>query len=107
MLKLFIKQGKNKVLTPQYVSQVRQQITGASTTRMATQQDLMNKFGMDSTQIPPKCPNCSATMTLMQRKDGSGIFWSCPNWRTSGCKGYNVDEVDIDGTITMKKAKSA
>jgi len=106
MLKLFIEQGRGQNLTPQYVSKVRQQVTGASAPRGTSQQDLMNKFGMDSSQIPPKCPSCSATMTLVQRKDGSGIFWSCPNWRTKGCKGYNVDEVDIDGTITMKRARS-
>ena len=42
-------------------------------------------------------------MNLVQRKDGSGIFWSCANWRTKGCKGYNVDEVDIDGTFRNKE----
>lgn len=105
MLKLFIKQGKAQALTPQYVSQVRQQVAGSSAPRGVTQQDLMKKFGMDSTQVPPKCPNCGSTMNLVQRKDGSGIFWSCANWRTKGCKGYNVDEVDIDGTITMKKSQ--
>ena len=105
MLKLFIKQGKVQTLTPQVVSQVRQQVVGTSTNRQISQQDLMTKFGMDSSQVPPKCPNCGATMNLVQRKDGSGIFWSCANWRTKGCKGYNVDEVDIDGTITMKKTQ--
>ena len=106
MLKLFMKQGKMQVLTPQTVSQARSQVAGASAPRGNTQQDLMKKFGMDSSQISPKCPNCSANMNLVQRKDGTGIFWSCINWRTKGCKGYNVDEVDIDGTITMKKAIS-
>jgi len=65
----------------------------------------MVKFRMDPSQVPPKCPNCGATMSLVQRKDGTGIFWSCANWRTKGCKGYNVDEVDIDGTITMKQPR--
>jgi hypothetical protein len=105
MLKLFIKQGKVQALTPSVVSQVRQQVTGASANKQVTQQDLMKKFGMDLSQVPPVCPNCGATMNLVQRKDGSGIFWSCINWRTKGCKGYNVDEVDIDGTITMKKSQ--
>jgi hypothetical protein len=37
------------------------------------------------------------------KKDGQKkIFWSCKNYQTKGCKGYNVDEVDIDGSITMK-----
>ena len=102
MLKLFIKQGKVQALTPKVVSQVRQQVIGSSTNRQISQQELMKKFGMDASQIPPKCPNCGSTMNLVQRKDGSGIFWSCANWRTKGCKGYNVDEVDIDGTVTMK-----
>lgn len=79
----FIKWGKVQVL---------------SALRVVSQKDLMNKFGMDSSQVSPKCPNCGATMSLVQRKDGGGIFWSCINWRTKGCKGYNVDEVDIDGT---------
>lgn len=107
IIKAFMKQGKGLKLTPQVVSQVRQQVTGSSTNRQVSQQDLMTKFGMDTTQVAPKCPNCGMTMNLVQRKDGSGIFWSCANWRTKGCKGYNVDEVDIDGTITMKKSQGA
>ena len=106
IIKLFIKKGQVQALTPQVVSQVRQQVAGSSVNRQVTQEDLMKKFGMDTTQIAPKCPNCGTTMNLVQRKDGSGIFWSCINWRTKGCKGYNVDEVDIDGTITMKKSQS-
>lgn len=103
MIKAFMKQGKSIKLTPQIVSQVKQQVVGSSTGSQLTQQDLMKKFGMDISQIAPKCPNCGTTMNLVQRKDGTGIFWSCINWRTKGCKGYNVDEVDIDGSITMKK----
>lgn len=103
IIKAFMKQGKGLKLTPQIVSQVKQQVTGSSIGKQVTQQDLMKKFGMDTSQIAPKCPNCGTTMNLVQRKDGTGIFWSCINWRTKGCKGYNVDEVDIDGSITMKK----
>jgi hypothetical protein len=106
IIKAFLKQGKGIKLTPQIVSQVKQQVTGSSIGRQVTQQDLMKKFGMDTSQIAPKCPNCGTTMNLVQRKDGTGIFWSCINWRTKGCKGYNVDEVDIDGSITMKKASA-
>jgi len=73
-----------------------------------SQEQLMEKFGMDTGQLPPACSACGATMTLVSRKDGSSLFWSCPNWRTKGCKGLNVDDVDIDGNITgKKKAKSA
>jgi len=104
IIKSFLKQGKGIKLTPQIVSQVKQQVTGSSIGKQVTQQDLMKKFGMDVSQIAPKCPNCGTTMNLVQRKDGTGIFWSCINWRTKGCKGYNVDEVDIDGSITMKKS---
>jgi len=68
-----------------------------------TQQELLKKFKMDVAQVSPKCPNCKATMKLIQRKDGSGIFWSCANWRSKGCKGYNVDDVQLDGKITMKR----
>jgi len=68
-----------------------------------SQTQLMEKFGMDIKQVSPKCPSCGATMTLVSRKDGSGLFWSCPNWRTKGCKGLNVDDVDINGDVTGKK----
>jgi len=103
IIKSFMKQGKGIKLTPQIVSQVKQQVTGSSIGKQVTQQDLMKKFGMDTSQIAPKCPNCGTIMNLVQRKDGTGIFWSCIHWRDKGCKGYNVDEVDIDGSITMKK----
>jgi len=108
MLKLFIKQGKVQKLTPQFVSQTRRQVTTNSSSKgYPTQQELMTKFKMDLAQVPPKCPNCGATMMLVARKDGSGIFWSCSNWRTKGCKGYNVDDVEIDGQITMKKKNTS
>jgi hypothetical protein len=108
MINAWIKKGNVKQLTGQVVNQARSQVAqygGATRSQYPTQQELMAKFGMDSSQVAPKCPNCGATMSLVQRKDGSGIFWSCSNWRTKGCKGYNVDEVDIDGTITMKQPK--
>jgi hypothetical protein len=75
----------------------------ASTT---SQKDLMEKFGMDSNQKAPSCPSCGATMHLMPRKDGTNLFWSCANWRTKGCKGLNVDDVDIDGNISGKTKKA-
>jgi len=106
LIKEWIAKGHIKILTAQSAYQVRQQVFNVSTRRtQISQQDLMKQFKMDLSQVPPKCPNCGATMMLMARKDGSGIFWSCVNWRTKGCKGYNVDEVDIDGTITMKQPK--
>lgn len=81
--------------------------TGGTTTSRGwpTQEELMKKYGMDTKQVAPKCPNCGNTMKIIERKDKSGIFWSCSNWRTKNCKGYNIDEVDIDGTITMKQSK--
>jgi hypothetical protein len=108
MINEWVKKGHSKQLTPQVINQTRSQVArygGATRSQYPTQQELMQKFGMDPSQVAPKCPNCGATMSLVQRKDGSGIFWSCANWRTKGCKGYNVDEVDIDGTITMKQPK--
>ena len=68
-----------------------------------SQEQLMDKFGMDKNQVSPKCPACSAIMNLVPRKDGSGLFWSCPNWITKGCKGFNVDDIDISGNIIDKK----
>lgn len=70
---------------------------------LLSQVQLMEKFGMDTKQVAPKCPACGSTMTLVPRKDGSNLFWSCPNWRSKGCKGLNVDDVDIGGSITEKK----
>jgi len=80
--------------------------TGRSTTAYKTtsQEDLMKQFKMDTKQVAPKCPACGSAMFLVKRKDGSGIFWSCQNWKTKGCQGLNVDNVDIDGKITEKKA---
>lgn len=105
MLKLFIKQGKMQTLTPGYVNQARQQTTSSSApyAKAPTQEELMVKFKMNPTQVAPKCPNCGAQMRLAARKDGSGVFWGCINWRTKACSPYNVDEVDIDGSITMKR----
>ncbi len=70
------------------------------------QKELMAKYAMDATQVVPKCPTCGEAMRIVERKDKSGIFWSCKNWRTKGCKGYSIDEVDLDGTVTVKGAKS-
>ena len=67
-----------------------------------SQEELMKKFGMNPKQVAPKCPACDVTMKLIARKDGSGIFWSCPNWRTKGCKGMNVEDVDLDGNPLNK-----
>jgi hypothetical protein len=109
MITEWIKKGHVKQLTPQVVNQTRSQVaqsSGAPRNQYPTQQELMAKYGMDPTQVAPKCPNCGATMSLLQRKDGSGIFWSCPNWRSNkDCKGYNVDDVDINGTISMRSPK--
>jgi len=63
----------------------------------------MKKYGMQDGQVSPKCPSCGSEMRIMERKDKTGIFWSCPNWRSKGCKGYNIDDIDIEGTITMNK----
>jgi len=73
----------------------------------SSQKELMEKFGMDTNQKAPACPSCGTKMNLVQRKDGSNLFWSCVNWRSKGCKGLNVDDVDIDGNITGKGGKKA
>ena len=81
--------------------------SGTTTSRgWPTQEELMAKYSMDIKQVAPKCPSCSSVMKIIERKDKSGIFWSCPNWRTKSCKSCNIDDVEIDGTITSKK-KSA
>jgi len=104
MIEEWLKKGKGKILSPQVVSEVRNTVTQNSqvTNIYPTQNELLEKYKMNTNQISPKCPNCGETMYLQSRKDGTGVFWSCKNWKTKGCKGYNVDEVDIDGTITMK-----
>jgi hypothetical protein len=68
-----------------------------------TQEELMKKYKMDPKQVAPKCPNCGNVMKIIERKDKTGIFWSCANWRTKGCQGYNIDDIEIDGAIPMKK----
>ena len=70
---------------------------------LQSQEQLMEKFGMNVGQVAPKCSACGTMMTLVPRKDGSSLFWSCPNWRTQGCKGLNVDDVEINGDIIEKK----
>lgn len=81
---------------PQAVSSSRPQSAQQS---QQSQTQIMQEFGMDVNQKTPKCPKCGADMRLTKRKDGSGIFWMCPNWRTNQCKGINVDDVDIDGNV--------
>lgn len=75
----------------------------ATTKGWPTQAELMKKYKMDAKQVAPKCPDCGSGMTIIERKDKTGIFWSCPNWRTKGCKPKNIDDVEIDGTITSAK----
>jgi len=104
LIKEWIDKGHSKKLSSKSTAKTRQGVVHSSQIRKGfSQEDLMSKYGMDASQVPPKCPSCSATMKIVERKDKTGIFWSCPNWRTKGCKGYNIDEVDLDGTITMKK----
>lgn len=107
LIKEWVDKGHSKKLSAQSTARTRQRVVHSS--QVATgpsQEDLMTKYGMDTKQVAPHCPSCGATMRIIERKDKTGIFWSCPNWRTKGCKGYSIDEVDLDGTITMKK-KSA
>lgn len=84
----------------------RQQTSVATRPATNQQQALMKQFKMDTKQKPPKCSNCNIPMTLVKRKDGSNVFWSCPNWRNNGCKvTFNVDDVDIDGFVTKQNSK--
>lgn len=100
----WIKKGNVKQLDSKAVSGIQARVARAATgSSYPTQEELMKKYGMDAKQVTPKCPSCGASMRVIERKDKSGIFWSCPNWRAKGCKGYNIDEIDIDGTITMKQ----
>jgi len=105
IIQKWIKKGNVKQLTPSAVSQVQSSVARSSGTRAGypTQPELMKKYGMQDGQVSPKCPSCGSEMRIMERKDKTGIFWSCPNWRSKGCKGYNIDDIDIDGTITMNK----
>jgi len=103
MIKEWIKKGHSKKLSSQSTTRTRQRVVHSSqVAKGPSQEDLMTKYGMNTAQVPPKCPSCGATMKIIERKDKTGIFWSCPNWRSKGCKGYSIDEVDLDGTITMK-----
>lgn len=103
MIKEWIDKGHVKKLSAKSTYKTRGKVARSSGSRRLTQKQLMSKYKMDPKQVAPKCPNCGETMYIQERKDKTGIFWSCKNWRTKGCKGYNIDDVDIDGTITMKK----
>ncbi len=106
MIKEWIKKGHSKKLSPKSTSRTRQRVISSSqVTHGVSQEDLMTKYGMNTAQVTPKCPSCGAIMKIVERKDKTGIFWSCQNWRTKGCKGHSIDEVDLDGTITMRGAK--
>ncbi len=39
-----------------------------------------------SEEYQPTCPACNIKMLLRNKKDGSGQFWGCTNFRISGCK---------------------
>lgn len=80
--------------------------TQAPASSQNAQVALMKEFGMNPKQKAPPCPNCGNTMNLVKRKDGTGLFWSCRNWMSKGCKGVNVDDVDIDGNIGAKTPQS-
>jgi len=70
------------------------------------QEKLTKKHNIPDGQVAPKCPNCKAVMKIVERKDGSGVFWSCPNWRkTKECGGVNVEMVNLDGSIQKKKPR--
>lgn len=66
----------------------------------------VDKQNIPAGQVAPKCPNCQTEMKLIARKDGSGNFWSCPNWRkTKDCGGLNVEMVNPDGSVQKKKPR--
>jgi len=98
----WIKKGHVKKLSSKTAARTQAGVTKRSSRSYPTQEELMEKYGLDKSQVSPNCPSCGTGMVIMERKDGSGIFWSCKNWRTQGCKGLNIDEVEIDGTVTKK-----
>jgi len=105
MIKEWTKKGYIKQLTSDTVAQVRDRMAQSGRAKFPTQAELMDKFRMNPAQVSPHCAACGALMILTQRKDGSGVFWSCPNWKTKGCKGLNVDDVDIDGSLPGKQTE--
>lgn len=108
LIKEWIDKGHSKKLSARSTGRTRQRVVHSSQVyKTPSQEDLMAKYAMDTAQVTPKCPSCGAIMKIVERKDKTGIFWSCKNWRTKGCKGYSIDEVDLDGTITMKGSKPA
>lgn len=106
MIAQWIKKGNVKTLDSGEVSKVQSRVAGSSRQQFVSQEALMEKYGMDTKQVSPKCPSCESVMKIVERKDGSGIFWSCPNWRSKGCKGCNIDDVDMDGSFITKEKKS-
>lgn len=74
-------------------------------TAPTSQEALIEKFGLPAGQQPPTCPKCNVVMRLVARKDGSGVFWGCPNWR-QGCKTiFNTSAVGVDGLLHAQAPK--
>jgi DNA topoisomerase-3 len=48
------------------------------------------------------CPACGAEFRRMARKDGTGHFWSCSAWRSTGCK---ASANDLDGEPDFSDAR--
>ncbi len=63
----------------------------------------IEKYHMDPNQVVPNCDKCGLPMVLRSGKWGP--FWSCSGYKPdkNGCNNiYNVDEVDLDGTVHRK-----
>jgi hypothetical protein len=63
----------------------------------------IEKYHMDPNQVIPNCDKCGLPMVLRSGKWGP--FWSCSGYKPdkTGCNNiYNVDEVDLDGTVHRK-----
>lgn len=42
--------------------------------------DYLTEFIEDHNQNAPRCPRCKSALTPRNRKDGSKMFWGCPNY---------------------------
>lgn len=76
---------------------------GPGRIKNATYEELLDTYGLNSEQQKPTCPRCGVDMRLVQTKDGSRVFWGCPNYRDGCKKTYSVRDIAVDGSEKDKE----
>lgn len=66
----------------------------------------LNEFIEENNQNVPRCPHCKSALTPRNRKDGSKMFWGCPNYPS--CKfarDIEPSEMSIAKNVLMAKGQ--